>query len=154
MFPSRFLYHAMFTKPSDSFSSFLFEFQLQINQECRDFCRLFFDILMCLQSTDFDIWEPEATRDLKSKFQSTTTQLSRNEFSTFRMFWIVILLFALLIFVFLISTTTEKHLTTQIVMKPSKTQMSVGEIPFPAVTFCPEPRISASIMESNEKDLE
>lgn len=41
-------------------------------------------------------------------------------------------------FVLLIYEATEKFMTNQIVIRLSKQQSSVGEVPFPAVTICPD----------------
>jgi hypothetical protein len=42
------------------------------------------------------------------------------------------------LFVVLISLTTRKFLDGQMVIKIAKKPKSVGEIPFPAVTVCPD----------------
>jgi hypothetical protein len=60
------------------------------------------------------------------------------------------LCFSSIIFALLIYETTEKFLTNQIVIKPSKKLHSVGEIPFPAVTVCPEPLILGNFSDFYE----
>lgn len=65
----------------------------------------------------------------------------------FRIFWIFSLCVSSLTFILLISKTTEKFLTNQIVIKLSKQQYSVGNIPFPAVSICPDVALPSNISE-------
>jgi anthranilate/para-aminobenzoate synthase component II len=53
----------------------------------------------------------------------------------------------MIMFVLLVSKATQKFMANQIVIKLSKTQHSVEEIPFPAVTICPDPKIPNDIEE-------
>jgi Amiloride-sensitive sodium channel len=62
-------------------------------------------------------------------------------------------------FCYLMFEITEKFITNQIVTKLSKQQYSVGVIPFPAVTVCPEfelpenlPEILKSISQNSSDD--
>ena len=43
-----------------------------------------------------------------------------------------------IMFILLIRQTTDKFVTDQIVIKLLEKRVSIGEIPFPAVTICPE----------------
>jgi Amiloride-sensitive sodium channel len=53
----------------------------------------------------------------------------------------------MMMFVLLVSQATQKFMTNPIVVKLSKTQHSVEEIPFPAVSICPDPKIPNDIEE-------
>jgi Amiloride-sensitive sodium channel len=48
------------------------------------------------------------------------------------------MLSAFLVFCFLISITTSKFLEDKIVLQLSSDEVSIKDIPFPAVTICPE----------------
>jgi Amiloride-sensitive sodium channel len=52
--------------------------------------------------------------------------------------WVFVMILATILFYFLIAETTEKFLSDHIVIKLFEKRLAIGEIPFPAVTLCPE----------------
>jgi Amiloride-sensitive sodium channel len=59
-------------------------------------------------------------------------------FSFSRTFWILALILSSTMFCLLMHETTEKFVSEQIVIRLSENRLSVDEVPFPAVTLCPE----------------
>lgn len=59
-----------------------------------------------------------------------------------RIFWILCIVVALITSFFLINEVIEKFLEHKIAIKISEKQKSVEEIPFPAISICPELLIS------------
>jgi hypothetical protein len=51
------------------------------------------------------------------------------------------------VFSLLIFETLEKFMNNHLMIKPSKTLHSVGGIPFPSVSICPDPLVSDSVLD-------
>lgn len=56
----------------------------------------------------------------------------------FRVFWFVAFLIATYFLCWLMFQVTETFVSDNIVIEFSNTELSVGEVPFPAITICPE----------------
>jgi hypothetical protein len=72
-------------------------------------------------------------------------------FLLFRVFWISVIFFSIFLFVSLIYKTTSKFFLDQMVIKLSEKQHSVEDIPFPAVTLCPDVVIPSKFFKSSKE---
>lgn len=63
------------------------------------------------------------------------------------------MLFFSTILIFMFNAINAKFLEKQIVTRLSKKQHSVGEIPFPAVTICPDPVIPTDFFEASQGNI-
>lgn len=73
----------------------------------------------------------------------------------FRTFWSCLLLVSAAIFFFLIFQTAGKFLAKKTVVKIADKEMAIGDIPFPAVTICPDSLIYKAIsgFRNSSKDF-
>jgi Amiloride-sensitive sodium channel len=66
--------------------------------------------------------------------------------------WMVFMLLAFFILCFLTFETTSKFLDEKIVLQLSSREVSISEIPFPAVTICPQ-FINKNLFQQADLDL-
>lgn len=80
--------------------------------------------------------EPGNQKSLKGFFFNLKHAISSLKY--FRIFWIFSLTLAAILFFVMIQQTTSKFFSEKIIIELSKVEHSIVDVPFPAVTVCPE----------------
>jgi Amiloride-sensitive sodium channel len=60
----------------------------------------------------------------------------------FRVFWMLLMVLSFSIFCFLFFKTTNKFMEDKVIIDLSRVEIPIGDIPFPAVTLCPDVSIN------------
>lgn len=89
------------------------------------------------QFTAWNIWRINDRHELRSEISNLTFLKSFQNFFS-RIFWISLMCLAFGAFCHLLVETTEKFLSDKIILQLSKDEVSIKDIPFPAMTICPQ----------------
>ena len=72
------------------------------------------------------------------KLQSDGKTSDEQHLSIFRIFWSILMAVALGVFCFLMSEMTSKFIEDKIILELSREEFPIKDVPFPAITMCPQ----------------